>query len=145
MKFEISKAYHTHDIIEVEIGETINRYSYEDLGILFSEKEMNKIFQLLNVFGYEYAKRKFEKVRDTKYIRIGYNETPQLTGVLGMDETKIEDIIFENAPFTQRLLGKQKTSKLFKNELEYPDLSHCSVQQEDFEIFIDEYINYKGE
>ncbi|WP_436962884.1 hypothetical protein [Staphylococcus xylosus] len=146
MEFEISRAYEKHDIITVKHGEVINRYMYEnDIGELFSEKELNKLFQLLNIFGYEYAKHKFEKVRDTKYIKIGFDENPQLTGVLGMDETKIEDIIFENAPFTQRLLGKQKTSELFKNELESPDLSHCSVQQEDFEIFIDEYINYKGD
>ena len=142
MKFEISKACHKHDIITLEIGKTINRYSYEDLGILFSEKEINKIFQLLNVFGYQYAKNKFEKVRDTKYIRIGFDENLQLTGVLGMDETTIEDLIFANAPYVQKLLGKQKTSELFKNDLIYPDLSHCEVQQEDFQMFIDDYINY---
>ena len=143
MKFEISKAYHKHDIIEVEHGKVINRYMYEnDIGTLFSEKELNKIFQLLNVFGYEYAKRKFEKIRDSKYIRIGFDENPQLTGVLGMDETTIEDLIFANAPYVQKLLGKQKTSELFKNDLIYPDLSHCEVQQEDFQMFIDDYINY---
>lgn len=146
MKYEINKMYDKRDIITVKHGEVINRYMYKnEIGTLFSEKELNKIFQLLNVFGYEYAKRKFEKVRDTKYIKIGFDENPQLTGVLGMDETTLEDLIFANAPYIQKLLGKQKTSQLFENDLTPPDVSHCEVQSEELEMLIDLYINYKGD
>ena len=142
MKYEINKMYDKRDVIKGEIGMEFNRFSYEnDFGTLFSESELNKLFNVLNVFGYTFAKNKFNKVKDSKYIKFEDGENPIMVGLV---VDTFDDLVFENAPYVRKLLGKQKTSKLFKNELEYPDLSHCSVQQEDFQMFVEGYINYKN-
>ena len=143
MKYKINKIHNHNDIIKGEIGMEFNRFSYEDdFGTLFSESELNKLFNLLNVFGFEYAKNKFNKVKEEKYIKFEDGENPIMVGLV--DDT-FDSLILENAPYIQKLLGKQKTSQLFKNDLTPPDVSHCEVQSEELEMLIDLYINYKGD
>lgn len=143
MKYEINKMYDKRDVIKGEIGMEFNRFSYEDdFGTLFSEAEINRLFQLLNVFGYTFAKNKFNKVKDSKYIKFEDEENPIMVGLV--DDT-FDSLILENAPYIQKLLGKQRTSQLFKNDLTPPDVSHCEVQSEELEMLIDLYINYKGD
>ena len=142
MKYKINKIHNHNDIIKGKIGMEFNRFSYEDdFGTLFSEAEINRLFQLLNVFGYTFAKNKFNKVKDSKYIKFEDGENPIMVGLV--DDT-FDSLILENAPYIQKLLGKQKTSQLFKNDLTPPDVSHCEVQSEEQEILIEGYINYKN-